>query len=86
VYREVGTISGVARVKHLTRKQYGGSRLTQKISKAFVQGKLRDSARRIQVALARNGNHADPKTILNTMKRQGVCHFTTAGRVKPWKQ
>lgn len=55
--------------------------LDQKISKAFVQGKLRDSARRIQVALARNGNHADPKTILNTMKRQGVCHFTTAGRV-----
>lgn len=46
--------------------------LDEKINKAFTQGKQRDGARRIQVALAENGDHADLKTILNSMKRQGL--------------
>jgi len=57
VYREVGIISGVVPVKN---------------HKAFTQGKQRDGARRIQVALAENGDHADLKTILNSVKRQGL--------------
>jgi putative transposase len=46
--------------------------LDEKINKAFTQGKQRDGARRIKVALAENGDHADLKTILNSMKRQGL--------------
>ena len=46
--------------------------LDEKINKVFTQGKQRDGARRIQVALAENGDHADLKTILNSMKRQGL--------------
>ena len=58
--------------EELGEKVLRRTELDEKINKAFTQGKQRDSARRIQVALSENGEHADLKTNLNSIKRQGL--------------
>ena len=71
MYREVGIISGVVPVKNLARKPYGGRCWTRK-SIRLLHKRSNETARRIQAALAENGDHTDLKTILNSMKRQGL--------------
>ena len=46
--------------------------MDQKVNKAFFDGKQREGARRLQVALAENGDNHDVKTIRKSMERQGL--------------
>ena len=58
--------------ENISQTKLAQQQLDQKVNKAFFDGKQREGARRLQVALAENGDNHDVKTIRKSMERQGL--------------